>query len=356
MKAIWKKLPAAATLAAAAVLSLGSTAAQAQGKTITLCWAAWDPANALVELSKDFTAQTKVNMKFEFVPWPNFADRMLNELNSKGKLCDLIIGDSQWIGGAAENHWYVKLNDFFAKEHITMADFVPATVLGYSEWPKNTPNYWALPAMADAVGWTYRKDWFSRPEIQAEFRKKYGRDLAPPKSYAELKQIAEFCGMHPLEVQAIADGEVAQGIVGYDPVANGQLTTEEIRLAEQDPERALRLAPTANPMPKRQKGARYTPVSKRNDRPDAIVFLLRNFPQLSDAQISKLLGTTKETIQKVRDRSHWNSANIKPRDPVILGLCTQTDLNAMVAQANERLVREGQVPVPAPAPEADQAA
>ena len=79
------------------------------------------------------------------------------------QLCDLIIGDSQWIGGAAENHWYVKLNDFFAKEHISMDDFLPATVVGYSEWPKNTPNYWALPAMADAVGWTYRKDWFSRP-------------------------------------------------------------------------------------------------------------------------------------------------------------------------------------------------
>src|SRR5690349_6798746 len=192
MKAIWKKLPAAATLAAAAVLSLGSTAAQAQGKTITLCWAAWDPANALVELSKDFTAQTKVNMKFEFVPWPNFADRMLNELNSKGKLCDLIIGDSQWIGGAAESGHYVKLNDFFAKEGIKMSDFMPATVLGYSEWPKHTSNYWALPAMGDSVGWTYRKDWFSRPALRAEFKTKYGRDLGPPQTWAEFKNIAEF--------------------------------------------------------------------------------------------------------------------------------------------------------------------
>ena len=95
MKAIFKKLPAIAAIAAAGVLGLGSNAAQAQGKTITLCWAAWDPANALVELSKDFTAKSGVAMKFEFVPWPNFADRMLNELNSKGKLCDLIIGDSQ---------------------------------------------------------------------------------------------------------------------------------------------------------------------------------------------------------------------------------------------------------------------
>ena len=113
-------------------------------------------------------------MKFEFVPWTNFADRMLNELNSKGKLCDLIIGDSQWIGGAAENGHYVKLNDFFAKEGIKMDDFMPATVVGYSEWPKNTPNYWALPAMGDALGWTYRKDWFSQARapgrVQEEVR------------------------------------------------------------------------------------------------------------------------------------------------------------------------------------------
>ena len=115
-------------------------------------------------------------MKFEFVPWPNFADRFLNELNSKGKLCDLMIGDSQWIGGSAENGHYVKLNDFFAKEGIKMDDFMPATVLGYSEWPKGTPNYWALPAMGDAVGWTYRKDWFAKPDLQADFKSKYKRD------------------------------------------------------------------------------------------------------------------------------------------------------------------------------------
>src|ERR1700688_5037821 len=113
MKAIFKRLPGVAAFAASAVLSLGSTAAQAQGKTITLCWAAWDPANALVELSKDFTAKSGVNMKFEFVPWTSYADRFINELNSHGKLCDLIIGDSQWIGGAAVNGHYVKLNDFF---------------------------------------------------------------------------------------------------------------------------------------------------------------------------------------------------------------------------------------------------
>ncbi|AHJ68832.1 DUF1013 domain-containing protein [Granulibacter bethesdensis] len=160
-------------------------------------------------------------------------------------------------------------------------------------------------------------------------------------------QIAEFCGMHPLEVQAIADGEVAQGIVGYDPIANGQLTAADIKACEADTNRHLKLAPSAITLQKRSKGARYTPVAKRNDRPDAIIFLLRNYPQLSDVQIGKLVGTTKDTIQKIRDRTHWNSANIKPRDPVILGLCSQTDLNAMVQQANERLMREGQeVPQP----------
>jgi len=170
--------------------AIGATSAQAAD--LTLCWAAWDPANALVELSKDFEAKSGNKMKFEFVPWPNFADRMLNELNSGGKLCDLLIGDSQWIGGAAENKQYVKLNDFFDKNGISMKDFIPATVTGYAEWPKNTPNYWALPAFGDVVGWTYRKDWFAKPELQAEFKKKYNRDLAVPKSLDELKDIATF--------------------------------------------------------------------------------------------------------------------------------------------------------------------
>ena len=174
----------------AAVCAIGVSRAQAED--LTLCWAAWDPANALVELSKDFEKKSGNKMKFEFVPWPNFADRMLNELNSGGKLCDLLIGDSQWIGGAAENKQYVKLNDFFDKNGISMKDFIPATVTGYAEWPKNTPNYWALPAFGDVVGWTYRKDWFAKPELQAEFKKKYNRDLAVPKSLDELKDIATF--------------------------------------------------------------------------------------------------------------------------------------------------------------------
>src|SRR5262249_35998737 len=182
---------ATASLAAAFMSAASVGTAHAAGQ-LTLCWAAWDPANALVELSKDFTAKTGIQMKFEFVPWPNFADRFLNELNSHGKLCDLMIGDSQWIGGAAENGHYLKLNDFFAKEGIKMDDFMPATVLGYSERPKGTPTYWALPAMGDANAWTYRKDWFSRPAIRAEFKQKYGRELGVPKTQTELRQIAEF--------------------------------------------------------------------------------------------------------------------------------------------------------------------
>ncbi len=177
------------------------------------------------------------------------------------------------------------------------------------------------------------------------------------KTALTFTQVAEFCGMHPLEVQAIADGEVAQGIVGYDPVANHQVTADDIARAEKNPDARLTVLSEKNPVTRRSKGARYTPVAKRNDRPDAIAFVLRNYPQLSEVQVIKLLGTTKETIAKVRDRQHWNSANIKPRDPVILGLCSQTDLNAMVSAANERLVRDGQhVPAPPPPSVDDEAA
>ena len=178
--------------AAPAALLTAFAANPAQAADLTLCWAAWDPANALVELSKDFEEKSGHTMSFEFVPWPNFADRMLNELNSGGQLCDLMIGDSQWIGLGAEAGHYVKLNDFFEAQGISMEDFIPATVVGYAEWPKNSPNYWALPAFGDVVGWTYRKDWFERPELQTAFEEEYGRDLAVPQTLAELKDIAQF--------------------------------------------------------------------------------------------------------------------------------------------------------------------
>lgn len=187
-----RKLLTLATALSASALASAAFVNQSQAEELTLCWAAWDPANALVELSKDFTAESGTDMKFEFVPWTSYADRFLNELNSQGSLCDLIIGDSQWIGGSAENGHYVKLNDFFEAEGISMDDFLEPTVYGYSTWPKGTPNYWALPAMGDALGWVYRKDWFEKPELQTAFKEKYGRDLAPPKTWTELKDIAEF--------------------------------------------------------------------------------------------------------------------------------------------------------------------
>jgi len=140
-------------------------------------------------------------------------------------------------------------------------------------------------------------------------------------------QIGEFCGLHPLEVQAIADGEVAVQMQGLDPIANGQLTLEEIERCQKDPAARLKLLAEAVPVPVvKHRGPRYTPIAKRQDKPDAISWLLKSHPELSDGQISKLVGTTKPTIQAVRDRTHWNSPNIKPRHPVALGLCTLGEL------------------------------
>lgn len=150
------------------------------------------------------------------------------------------------------------------------------------------------------------------------------------------EQIGAFTNLHPLEVQGIADGEVAVGIVGQDPIGNGQLTAEEIKRCEADPSTNLKMAKSDIPQPlTRTKGPRYTPVSKRQDKPDAVAWLIRHHPELSDAQVSRLIGTTKQTIAAIRDRSHWNAANLRPRDPVLLGLCTQTDLNAAILKARK---------------------
>jgi multiple sugar transport system substrate-binding protein len=173
-------------------VSLFSFSVNSNAKSITLGWAAWDPANALQELTKEFTAETGIEVNFEFVPWPNFADRMLNELNNKGKTFDLLIGDSQWIGAGAVYGHYVKLNDFFDKEGISMSDFSPATVYAYSTWPKGSENYYALPAMGDALAWAYRKDWFDRPELKSEFKKKHGYDLGVPANWNQLHDMCSF--------------------------------------------------------------------------------------------------------------------------------------------------------------------
>ena len=150
-------------------------------------------------------------------------------------------------------------------------------------------------------------------------------------------QIAEFCGMHPLEIKGIADGEVAEGIIGLNPVSNGQLSKEEISRCEEDSTTKLKRISSNMPDPlTRSKGPRYTPVAKRQDKPDAIAWLLRNHPELSEGQIIRLIGTTKTTILSIRQRSHWNYNNLKPRDPVLLGLCSQTDLNAAISASRQQ--------------------
>ncbi|WP_170444401.1 DUF1013 domain-containing protein [Ruegeria arenilitoris] len=158
------------------------------------------------------------------------------------------------------------------------------------------------------------------------------------------KQIADFVGMHELEVQGIADGDVAAGVKGFDPIANNQLTQEEIDKAEKDPLHKLKLKfnPAAAGEEKRR-GPRYTPLSKRQDRPNSILWLVKFHPELSDGQIAKLVGTTKPTIQSIRERTHWNIANMQPIDPVALGLCKQSELDAAVQKAAAKKAAEGGV-------------
>lgn len=158
------------------------------------------------------------------------------------------------------------------------------------------------------------------------------------------RQIADFVGMHELEIQGIADGDVAAGVKGFDPIANNQLTQEEIEKAEKDPTHKLRLKynPAAEGEEKRR-GPRYTPLSKRQDRPNAILWLVKFHPELVDAQIARLVGTTKPTIQSVRERTHWNISNMQPIDPVALGLCKQSELDAAVQKAAAKKAGEGAV-------------
>ena len=157
------------------------------------------------------------------------------------------------------------------------------------------------------------------------------------------KQIADFCQLHELEVQGIADGDVATGVKGFDPIANNQLTQDEISAAEADILHKLKLKFNAAAVgEEKRRGPRYTPLSKRQDRPASIYWLVKFHPELSDAQVSKLVGTTKPTIQAIRERTHWNIANIQPIDPVALGLCKQSELDAAVQKANEKKLRDGE--------------
>ena len=153
-------------------------------------------------------------------------------------------------------------------------------------------------------------------------------------------QVADFCGIHALEVQALADGDVGTTMVGSNPITHNELTADEIKRCEADPAARLIIVKSNLPQPKkRSKGPKYTPVSKRGDKPDAIAYLLKNHSILTDAQITRLIGTTKNTINAVRDRTHSNISNIKAKDPVILGLCSQTELNAAVEKAEKKAAK-----------------
>ena len=157
-------------------------------------------------------------------------------------------------------------------------------------------------------------------------------------------QIAEFCNLHPLEVKGIADGDVAQGIRGMDPIMSGELTRLELEAAEINSEHTLKLNQTIVELPEitTKKQKKYTPLSRRQDRPAAIAWLVRNHPELKDSEVIRLVGTTKSTIESIRNRTHWNIGNIQPQDPVVLGLCSQIDLDKLVLRASKRVEREAQ--------------
>ncbi|HEV8647620.1 MAG TPA: extracellular solute-binding protein [Burkholderiales bacterium] len=177
----------------AVALGLSVSVAQAQEKSITVGWAAWDPANALMELSKDFTKETGIAVRGEFIPWPTFQEKIFTELNAKGSTYDVLIGDSQWIGAGATYGHYIELTDFFKSSKIDLEkDFAPLPVFAYSTWPKGSKRYWALPAEGDGLAFTYRKDWFERADLKAEFKKQYQYDLAAPKTWEQLRDIGKF--------------------------------------------------------------------------------------------------------------------------------------------------------------------
>ena len=157
-------------------------------------------------------------------------------------------------------------------------------------------------------------------------------------------QIAEFCSLHPLEVKGIADGDVAQGIRGMDPIMSGELTRVELEAAEQNSEHTLKLNQTIVELPETttKKQKKYTPLSRRQDRPAAIAWLVRNHSELKDSEVIRLVGTTKSTIESIRNRTHWNIGNIHPQDPVVLGLCSQIELDKLVLRASKRVEREAQ--------------
>lgn len=179
----------AGLLAGIGLMLAGGTSARAQ--ELTIFWAEWDPANYLQELVNEYEAETGVKVTVETTPWADFQTKAFTEFNAKGSAYDLIVGDSQWLGAASEAGHYVDLTDF-VKEHKVLDTMAPATVQFYSEYPGNSGKYWSIPTEGDAVGWSYRKDWFEDPKEMEAFKAKYGYDLAPPKDWKQLRDIAEF--------------------------------------------------------------------------------------------------------------------------------------------------------------------
>ena len=176
-------------MAGVALSAFGATSAAAQD--LVIFWAEWDPANFLQELVNEYEAETGVSIAVETTPWSDFQTKAFTEFNARGSAYDMIVGDSQWLGAASEGGHYVDLTDFFNANNLGEV-MAPATVKYYAEYPGNSGKFWAVPAEGDAVGWSYRKDWFEDPAEMEAFKAKYGYDLAPPETWAQLTDIAEF--------------------------------------------------------------------------------------------------------------------------------------------------------------------
>jgi multiple sugar transport system substrate-binding protein len=209
-------------LLAGAVFALACGSASAAEK-LTILWAQWDPANYLQELVKDYEKQTGVKVTVETTPWPDFQTKAFREFAAKGDAYDMVVGDSQWLGAGSTSGHYVDLTDFFAKHGVDKS-MAPATVAGYAEYPKGSKKYWAVPLEGDATGWAYRKDWFEDPKEMAAFKKKYGYDLAVPKTWAHLRDIAEFFHRPDQKRYGVAiytDNSYDALVMGYENVLFG---------------------------------------------------------------------------------------------------------------------------------------
>jgi len=209
-------------LLAGAVFALaGSTAYAAE--TLTILWAQWDPANYLQELVKDYEKQSGVTVKVETTPWPDFQTKAFREFAARGDAYDMVVGDSQWLGAGSTGGHYVELTDFF-KKHGVDKSMAPATVESYAEYPKGSKKYWAVPLEGDATGWSYRKDWFEDPKEKAAFKKKYGYELGVPKTWAHMRDIAEFFHRPSEKRYGIAiytDNSYDALVMGYENVLFG---------------------------------------------------------------------------------------------------------------------------------------